>query len=157
MSCFYFWGVINLPHIHTVFSCINFVWSLNVFLFYSSFFHKSSFQECILKNSSWVGVCSCYFQMTHCTFKWMPLFWGSSVLKFFTFLVALVSSHIKDDTGRVLQPFIFLNEYVLSTILVYWLSVGLFKNVLYLIIYLAALGLSCGTQDLRCSMWVLGP
>ena len=24
-------------------------------------------------------------------------------------------------------------------------------------IYLAALGLSCGTQDLRCSMWVLGP
>ena len=87
----------------------------------------------------------------------MPLFWGSSVLKFFTFLVALVSSHIKDDTGRVLQPFIFLNEYVLSTILVYWLSVGLFKNVLYLIIYLAALGLSCGTQDLRCSMWVLGP
>ena len=32
----------------------------------------------------------------------------------------------KDDTGRVLQPFIFSNEYILSTILVYWLSVGLF-------------------------------
>ena len=77
------------------FSCNNFVWSLNVFLFYSSFFHKSSFQECILKSSSWVGVCSCCFQVAHCTFKWTPLFWGSPVLKFFTLLVASVSSYIK--------------------------------------------------------------
>lgn len=55
-------------------SCTHCVWGLNVFLFCSSLFHKIGFQEHFFKNSSWVEVWSCCFQITCCAFTWMPLF-----------------------------------------------------------------------------------